>query len=63
MPALLIMCPTKKKPFSVGFFDRWEDKDKLPDRRTFSHCPHCGAVHGWHPDDTFFANEPGKWDV
>ena len=31
--------------------------DKLPDRVTFSQCPHCRTVHGWTPKDTFVSED------
>jgi len=63
MMLLMIRCPAKNKPFAVHYLEIRDDKEKLPNRLTFSHCPHCGAVHGWRPNDTFVSDEPNVWGV
>ena len=63
MAKLMVLCPQKRKPFWTGIEITRADKDKLPARRTFSHCPHCGQVHGWEPKDALFDDDPDKWRI
>jgi hypothetical protein len=49
----MFKCPRTKKLVSTGINIDLPDIDKLPERVTFSQCPHCGTVHGWTPKDTW----------
>ena len=62
MAKLMVLCPTKRRPFWTKIEINRADQDK-PAHRTFAHCPHCGHVHGWEPKDAFFDDELDKWRV
>ena len=53
MTILMFQCPRTKRLVSTSVDVDLADIDKLPDRVTFSQCPHCRTVHGWTPKDTF----------
>ena len=63
MAKLMVWCPDKRRAFWSKIEINPADKDKLPARRTFSHCPHCGSVHGWEPKDALFEDEIHKWQI
>jgi hypothetical protein len=50
---LMFRCPNSKRLVSTKIDVDLAEIDKLPDRVTFSQCPHCGTVHGWAPKDTW----------
>ena len=53
LTTLMFQCPKTKRLVSTSIDIDLADIDKLPDRVTFSQCPHCRTVHGWTPKDTF----------
>ena len=54
MPFLRILCPIKNKSFATSVEISIEHKSSLPNILKFSFCPHCDALHGWSPDESFF---------
>ena len=53
MTQLMFRCPKTDRLIPTHVDIDLADIDKLPDRITFSQCPHCRTVHGWTPKDTF----------
>jgi hypothetical protein len=56
MPFLRIFCPVKLKSFATSVETSIEHKASLPNMIKFSYCPYCYALHGWTPDEAFFAD-------
>ena len=56
MTQLMFKCPKTKRLISTNVDIDLAEIDKLPDRVTFTQCPHCHTVHGWTPKDTFVAS-------
>ena len=56
MPFLRILCPIKNKSFATSVETSIEHKSSLPNILKFSYCPFCQTLHGWSPDEAFFAD-------
>jgi hypothetical protein len=56
MPHLCILCPIENKPFTTSVEINVEHKGSLPNIIKFSYCPYCNTMHGWTPDEAFFAD-------
>jgi hypothetical protein len=50
---LMFRCPNTDRLIPTHVDIDLAEIDKLPDRITFTQCPHCRTVHGWTPKDTF----------
>jgi hypothetical protein len=56
MPYLCILCPIENRPFTTSVESSVEHKGSLPNIIKFSYCPYCNTMHGWTPDEAFFAD-------
>jgi hypothetical protein len=56
MPFLRIFCPVEHKSFATSVETSIEHKASLPNMIKFSYCPYCYTLHGWTPDEAFFAD-------
>ena len=55
---LMIRCPNRGHDISTGIEIKVDEIHKLPNIRTFTHCPRCGMSHGWTAKDAWVIDDP-----
>jgi hypothetical protein len=52
---ILVHCPSTGTPIPTGLRTEWVLLRSLPRIAMPLHCPVCGQMHRWHPEDAWIA--------
>jgi hypothetical protein len=60
---IFVQCPRTGAPISTGLKTEWVVLRSLPSVAVPLHCPACGQIHKWKPDDAWIGADRPPTDA